>query len=143
MSGPKEITRTWEETVQVCPRCENEFTDHQCYELEEDGFTAVPTPQGYGNLPAMCAELDDGTLWVYYHSREELDHEIGKIISGLEQTIRELQEEYDDRPGAPEEKIIERARSAGLDRKWAEHELQKLRDNGEIYSPDQNHIRLV
>lgn len=64
-------------------------------------------------------------------------------VKGIKEIIRELQEEYDEEPGAPSEKVIERAAEAGIEDSKAEHEIQKLRDKGEIYSPDQAHLRLV
>lgn len=64
-------------------------------------------------------------------------------VKGIKEIIRELQEEYDEEPGAPQQKVIERAAEAGIEDSKAEHEIQKLRDKGEIYSPDQDHLRLV
>ncbi len=64
-------------------------------------------------------------------------------VKGIKEIIRELQEEYDSEPGAPEEKVLGRAEEAGMEQSKAEHEIQKLRDKGEIYSPDQDHLRLV
>lgn len=64
-------------------------------------------------------------------------------VKGIKEVIRELQEEYDGESGAPQEKVIERADEVGIEGSKAEHEIQKLRDKGEIYSPDRDHLRLV
>ncbi len=57
-------------------------------------------------------------------------------MKGIKTIIRELQEMYDGEPGAPEEKVYQRAGQEGLPPKRTKHEIQKLRDKGEIYSPD-------
>ncbi|MCL7416436.1 MAG: AAA family ATPase, partial [Halalkalicoccus sp.] len=64
-------------------------------------------------------------------------------VKGIKEIIRELQEEYDGEPGAPQEKVIERAAEAGIEDSKAEHEIQKLRNKGELYSPNQDYLRLV
>ena len=55
----------------------------------------------------------------------------------------ELQEVYDGECGAPEENVYQRSGQEGMPPKRTKHEIQKLRDKGEIYSPDQDHLRLV
>lgn len=64
-------------------------------------------------------------------------------VKGIKTIIRELQEVYDGEPGAPEEEVYQRAGQEGLPPKRTKHEIQKLRDKGEIYSPDQDYLRLV
>ncbi|WP_336342624.1 minichromosome maintenance protein MCM [Halalkalicoccus ordinarius] len=64
-------------------------------------------------------------------------------VKGIKQIIRELQEEYDDERGAPEEKVMERAEEAGIEQDKAEHEIQKLKNRGDIYSPGSDHLRVV
>ena len=64
-------------------------------------------------------------------------------VKGIKTIIRELQEMYDGEPGAPEEKVYQHAGQEGIPPKRTKHEIQKLRDKGEIYSPDQDHLRLV
>lgn len=62
-------------------------------------------------------------------------------VKGLLQIVMELQEEHDDKPGAPEEKVIRRAVETGMSQEKAEQELQDLREKAEIYSPDGDHLR--
>lgn len=62
---------------------------------------------------------------------------------GIKQIIRELTEEHDDLPGAPNEAVYDRAEESGIERSKAEYEVQKLRDKGEVFSPDQDHLRPV
>lgn len=64
-------------------------------------------------------------------------------VKGLKGIIRELQEKHDDKPGAPEQKVLESALQEEISKKLANHEIQKLRDKGAVYSPDQDHLRLV
>lgn len=61
-------------------------------------------------------------------------------VKGLLQIVMELQEEHDDKPGAPEEKVIRRAVETGMSQEKAEQELQDLREKAEIYSPDGDHL---
>ncbi|WP_255194880.1 LAGLIDADG family homing endonuclease [Halorarius litoreus] len=60
-------------------------------------------------------------------------------IKNIRGIIRELEDEYED--GAPEDEVFERAEAVGMDRDKAEHEIQKLRQKGEIYEPKQGHLR--
>lgn len=62
-------------------------------------------------------------------------------MKGLKGIIRELQDEYEE--GAPIEEVLSQAEAAGIERSKAEHEIQKLRDKGEIYSPNRDHFRVV
>lgn len=144
MSGPKEVTETYEKTFTVCPRCECRFTDYREIPIEDDGFTlaAVPSlPDGSG----ACYEIDqsDGVLWAYFHSPSTIEDDQNVRLLDVKEVIRELQEEHDGDPGAPEERVTERARDSGYPPERTRFEIQKLRDKGEIYSPDQEHVRLV
>ena len=62
-------------------------------------------------------------------------------IKNVKGIIRELQDEYDD--GAPLEDVLERAEQGGIERTKAEHEIQKLKDRGDIYEPRSDHLRVV
>jgi replicative DNA helicase Mcm len=62
-------------------------------------------------------------------------------IKNIKGIIDELEEEYED--GAPIEEIYERAASVGMDREKAEHEIEKLRRQGDIYEPTTDHLRTV
>jgi replicative DNA helicase Mcm len=62
-------------------------------------------------------------------------------IKNVKGIIRELQEEYED--GAPYDQVLERAETGGIERSKAEHEIQKLKDRGDIYEPKTDHLRVV
>jgi replicative DNA helicase Mcm len=62
-------------------------------------------------------------------------------IKNVKGIIRELQEEYER--GAPFEEVIDRAEQAGIDRSKVEHEIQKLKNKGDIYEPQTDHLRVV
>lgn len=64
-------------------------------------------------------------------------------VTGIKTIVHELQEMYDGEPGAPKEKVYQRAGQEGMPPKRTKHEIQKLRDKGEIFSPDQDHLQLV
>ena len=60
-------------------------------------------------------------------------------IKNIKQLISTIEAEYDE--GAPVEIIIERAEEEGMDQSKAEHEIEKLKQKGEVYEPQQNHLR--
>lgn len=53
--------------------------------------------------------------------------------------VAEIETEYED--GAPVEEVLDRAEEAGHERSKAEHELDKLKQKGEVYQPSQGHLR--
>jgi replicative DNA helicase Mcm len=62
-------------------------------------------------------------------------------IRGIKEIVKELQQEYDD--GAPVEKILDEAEQNGMERTKAEHEIEKLKQQGELYQPNQDHLRTL
>jgi replicative DNA helicase Mcm len=60
-------------------------------------------------------------------------------IKNIKQLIATIEDEYDE--GAPVEVVIERAEEEGLDASKAEHEIDKLKQKGEVYEPQNNHLR--
>ncbi|RNJ27333.1 LAGLIDADG family homing endonuclease [Halosegnis longus] len=62
-------------------------------------------------------------------------------IKNIKGIINELEEEYED--GAPIEEVYEKADAVGMDRDKAEHEIEKLRRQGDIYEPTTDHLRTV
>ncbi len=59
-----------------------------------------------------------------------------KNIKGL---IAEIEDEYEE--GAPVDEVLDRAGEIGMDPGKAEEEIEKLRRKGEVYEPQQNHLR--
>ena len=62
-------------------------------------------------------------------------------IKNIKGIINELEDEYED--GAPVEEVYERADAVGMERSKAEHEIEKLRNRGELYEPATDHLRTV
>ncbi|PSQ23790.1 AAA family ATPase [Halobacteriales archaeon QS_9_67_17] len=62
-------------------------------------------------------------------------------IKNIKGIIDELEDEYQD--GAPIDEVYDRAEKAGMDRDKAEHEIEKLRRQGDIYEPTTDHLRTV
>jgi replicative DNA helicase Mcm len=60
-------------------------------------------------------------------------------IKDILQLISMIEEEYDE--GAPMDIVIERAEEEGMKESKAEHEIEKLKQKGEVYEPQQNHLR--
>ncbi|WP_123535390.1 minichromosome maintenance protein MCM [Halosimplex salinum] len=60
-------------------------------------------------------------------------------IKNLKTLIQELEDEYDD--GAPVDVVVERAEEVGMDQSKAEHEIEQLKQKGEVYEPRTDHLR--
>ena len=62
-------------------------------------------------------------------------------IKNIKSLISEVEEEYDE--GAPREEVLDRAEEIGMERSKAEHEIEKLRQKGDVYEPQTDHLRTV
>ncbi len=60
-------------------------------------------------------------------------------IKNIKQLISDVEEEYDD--GAPVDVVLDRADEIGMDRQKAEHEIEKLKQKGEVYEPSTDNLR--
>jgi replicative DNA helicase Mcm len=60
-------------------------------------------------------------------------------IKNLKQLIGDVEEEYDD--GAPVDIVMDRAEEIGMDQSKAEHEIEKLKQKGEVYEPSTDTLR--
>ncbi|WP_459193588.1 minichromosome maintenance protein MCM [Halosimplex sp. J119] len=60
-------------------------------------------------------------------------------IKNLKTLIEDLEDEYDE--GAPVDVVIDRAEEVGMDETKAEHEIEKLKQKGEVYEPQTDHLR--
>ena len=60
-------------------------------------------------------------------------------IQNIKGIISDIEDEYDE--GAPADVVIERAEEVGIDESKAEHEIDKLKQKGEVYEPRTDHIR--
>jgi len=60
-------------------------------------------------------------------------------IKSLKTLIEDIEDEYDE--GAPADVVVERAEEAGMDPETAEHEIEKLKQKGEVYEPRTDHLR--
>ena len=60
-------------------------------------------------------------------------------IKNLKALIADIEEEYDD--GAPVDVVMDRADEIGMDASKAEHEIDKLKQKGEVYEPKHEHLR--
>ncbi|QFU81928.1 LAGLIDADG family homing endonuclease [Natronorubrum aibiense] len=60
-------------------------------------------------------------------------------IKNIKQLISDIEEEYDD--GAPVDIVLDRAEEIGMDHSKAEHEIEKLKQKGEVYEPSTDNLR--
>lgn len=62
-------------------------------------------------------------------------------IRNIKGIISEVEDEHDE--GAPIDKILDRAKAAGMDHSKAEQEIEKLRRQGDVYEPSTGNLRTV
>ncbi|WJK63735.1 ATP-binding protein [Halobacterium salinarum] len=62
-------------------------------------------------------------------------------VKNIKALIGEIEEEFDD--GAPVEEVLDRAEEIGMDAGKAEHEIEKLKERGELYQPNTDHLRSI
>ncbi|MFB6218319.1 MAG: AAA family ATPase, partial [Halobacteriaceae archaeon] len=60
-------------------------------------------------------------------------------IKTIRSLIDEIEADYDE--GAPVEEVLDRAEEQGTERSKAEHEIDQLKQKGEVYEPKQGHLR--
>ncbi|WP_135854856.1 LAGLIDADG family homing endonuclease [Halorussus salinus] len=60
-------------------------------------------------------------------------------IKNIKQLIADIEEDYDE--GAPMDVVLDRAEEIGLEHSKAEHEIDKLKQKGEVYEPSTDHLR--
>ncbi len=60
-------------------------------------------------------------------------------IRNIKGLIGEMETEYEE--GAPVEEVLARAEEVGTERSKAEHEIEKLKQRGEVYEPSTDHLR--
>jgi DNA replicative helicase MCM subunit Mcm2 (Cdc46/Mcm family) len=60
-------------------------------------------------------------------------------IQNIRGIIADIEDEYDE--GAPVDVVVDRAEEVGIDETKAEHEIEKLKQKGEVYEPRTDHLR--
>jgi DNA replicative helicase MCM subunit Mcm2 (Cdc46/Mcm family) len=64
-------------------------------------------------------------------------------VKNLKQLLRDIDDEFENEPGAPRDRVYERADEIGIDHSRVEDEIEKLKTRGDIYFPDKDHIKVV
>ncbi|MFW5918887.1 MAG: XRE family transcriptional regulator [Halanaeroarchaeum sp.] len=60
-------------------------------------------------------------------------------IKNIKHLIEEIEVDFDE--GAPVDEVLARAEEVGMERGKAEHEIEKLKQRGEVYEPSTDHLR--
>jgi len=60
-------------------------------------------------------------------------------VKNILDLVGEIEEEYDE--GAPVDVVVERAEEQGIESSKAEHEIEQLKQKGEVYTPTKGHLR--
>jgi replicative DNA helicase Mcm len=62
-------------------------------------------------------------------------------VKNLKSIVNELNDEFDD--GVPVDEVVARAEEVGMDAEKAEHEIEKLKEKGELYQPHTDTVRTI
>jgi len=62
-------------------------------------------------------------------------------VKNVKSLIGEIEDEFEE--GAPIEEVLDRAEEIGMDAEKAEHEIEKLKEKGELYQPNKDHLRSI
>jgi len=118
-------------------------SDLKVHPAEDSGFTVeIPADEIISNIGE---EMVDEGLSVTATTGLKLfvsDVDIGSErdrIKNLKQLIGQIEETSEE--GAPVDEVLLRARSLGMDQSKAEHEIEKLKQKGEVYEPRTDHLR--
>ena len=60
-------------------------------------------------------------------------------IRNLKGLVSDIEDDYEE--GAPVDEVLERAEEIGMEPSKAEHEIEKLKQQGELYEPSTDHLR--
>jgi DNA replicative helicase MCM subunit Mcm2 (Cdc46/Mcm family) len=123
-----------------CPNCGGGFPANALTRVVDGGLrkgcpwceTAFATA-GADDSPADDSEtvsLSDGLA-----STADCDRLTVKDLVG------EVEDEHDE--GAPIETVLDRAAAVGIERSTAEHRIEKLRRQGDVYESPTDHLRTV
>lgn len=107
--------------------------------LKSGAFEVTCAPQ---DLPESIGEKFNEDV----HTQSVLKFEIGeRKLSGpnrlenIKEVIADIEAEYED--GAPVDVVLERAEEYGMDPSQTEHEIDKLKQKGEVYEPSTDTLR--
>jgi replicative DNA helicase Mcm len=64
-----------------------------------------------------------------------------ELKATVKEIIEKIESEYDE--GAPIEVVLDHAKERGIDRSKAEHKIEKLRRQGDVYEPTTDHLRSI
>jgi len=62
-------------------------------------------------------------------------------IKNLKALIEDIEDDFEE--GAPVEEVMARAEEVGMDADKARHEIDKLKEKGELYQPNKDHLRSI
>ncbi|MFB6073283.1 MAG: LAGLIDADG family homing endonuclease [Halobacterium sp.] len=62
-------------------------------------------------------------------------------VKNIKALIKDIEDDFDE--GAPIEEVLDRAEEVGMDAEKAEHEIEKLKEKGELYQPNKDHLRSI
>lgn len=96
-------------------------------------------------MPDAISEIEDGPvvtqpLALTFGEEAKTD---GDRVRDIKTIISQMEENHEQDEGVPIEKVLLRAQSVGIEKSKAEHEVEKLRQKGDVYEPKTDHLRTV
>lgn len=142
-----------DDTASIADEIEDIIEDHAEVSLECDPteLTFTATVEYDDVIKLLNEELPDDFIATTKNGQlviEQLllDYDFGEGPSGkrgyiknLKQLIADIEQQYEE--GAPVDKVIGYATKAGMDSSKVEHEIDKLKQKGEVYEPATDYLR--
>lgn len=150
---PSELLEAAEEHEERAESLRRDARDHVETEIREqldfaanidvhssgDGFIVEILPDSVANLSLSDEDLDVSTAPTTV-AVGPIDVDPAKI-SDLKDVVSEVADLHPDEPGAPLDEIVRNAPAANVSIGQAEHAVEKLRTQGEIYEPQSGYLR--
>ena len=120
--------------------------DHRtCY--HEDCLSRVTTIYDleYSGRTVSCESHTDDLAEAEQEAarQERIEKRSREYSRRVKDTIHNLQRSMSSHPGASVERVYAEFEDEEITEGEIDHIVQKFRDKGEVYSPDQNHLRVV
>ena len=160
------LSRVWQSRMQLTDELNNrlaQYVDQNPITARELGAYTESGPdvnvnelRGKGRVyeGSVGSEFRFAAMWGYKQAYQDLLYELEETdpqlrhrdtprdrVKNIKSIISRIESENLD--GAPISEILEQAEQNGFERSQAEHEIEKLRRQGDVYEPTDGHLRTV
>lgn len=107
-------------------------------EIEHDGWTVEDYSASYGSDDPVTLTVELEWSWKPELFDSETQRNLAKAVKYA------IDEERDGKRGAPVEDVVEYvAENVDVTPETVEHTVQKLKEKGEVYQPNEDHLRAI